>query len=87
MNRNHLLAVLSLLAGCAPTTPRWDSQFGQSARATRAIQVANPAPGMQDTPAGMDGQAARAALLRYEQSFVTPPPPPASLQIGIGGGK
>ena len=77
-----------LLAGCASTTPQWDAQFGLSARATLAAQVGDPAAARKArAPAGLDGQAARAAQQQYEASFAAAAPPPPSLSIGIGGSK
>ena len=79
------LIVLATLAGCAPTTPRWDRAFSHSARATFDAQVIDPAAARAARPApGMDGQTARAAQEHYEKSFGAPPPPPVLL---IGGAK
>ena len=62
-----LLALAATLAGCAETTPRWDSSFGNSVRSTFAAQVINPAAARNTNPAGgMDGQAAMTAHIKYE---------------------
>jgi hypothetical protein len=61
------VAALALLAaGCAGTTPEWDSRFGLSVRTDHAQQVRNPAPATQ-APDGLDGKAAGAAMARYRQ--------------------
>ena len=85
------LALLSgalLLSACAATTPDWDGRFGQAARATLAQQVLHPdAARSADPVAGMDGQAANAAHVRYEKSFAEPKPQPASFTIGVSGAR
>ncbi len=65
--------LLLWLAGCAPTTPQWDSNFGNSVRASVAAQVADPAA-VNNTRSvnGIDGTAARATQKAYERSFLTP---------------
>ncbi len=30
------------VSACVPTTPEWDSQFGETARKTAALQIATP---------------------------------------------
>jgi hypothetical protein len=69
------LAALAVLAGCA-ATPNYDRHFGDAVRQARAAMTINPAaPGNRDPVTGMDGQAAAAALTRYEASFKAPAPP------------
>ncbi len=74
------LAMLSALAACVQSTPRIDSQFGESVRGAvrqqsiRAPGAANPAPA-----AGIDGRAARAALEAYERSFAAPVQDPGAM--------
>jgi type IV pilus biogenesis protein CpaD/CtpE len=70
MARGALLALAATLAGCASTTPQWDSRFGDSVRASLAAQVADPAAARNPNPvAGIDARAASAAQTRYERSF------------------
>lgn len=62
-----LLALAASVTACAPTTPRWDSTFGNSVRSTFAAQVINPAAVRNTDPVtGMDGAAAVAAQKKYE---------------------
>lgn len=81
-----------VLAGCASTTPQWDSHFGDSVRASLAAQVANPAAAAKLDPklaevAGLDGSAARAAMERYERSYAHPESAPAPALITTMGSK
>ena len=80
-----LLALAATLAACAPTSPHWESSFGDSVRASVAAQVADPAAVRNTDPvAGIDGPAARAAQKRYEASFASPSAPEPSVSIGTG---
>ena len=80
-----LLGAAASLAGCAETTPRWDSTFGDSVRSTFASQVANPAAARNTNPvAGMDGRAARTAQEKYERSASEPEPPAMSTSMMNG---
>lgn len=70
-------AALALLAagahGCTSSTPHWDSQFGMATRANLAAQTIDPAASANRNPAaGLDGQAARAAVDNYQRSFAKP---------------
>lgn len=68
-----LLAASAVLAGCAPTAPRYESSFGHSVRAAVAAQTIDPgAVRNVDPVAGIDGRAAAAAQARYEASFRNP---------------
>jgi type IV pilus biogenesis protein CpaD/CtpE len=79
------LALLAALAGCAPSTPRWESSFGNAVRATVAAQVADPAAVRNRNPvSGIDGDAAKAAHTRYARSFGTPSVPEPALISGRG---
>lgn len=83
-----LLAVAASLAACAPTTPRLDSGFGTSVRATFAAQKVNPAAVRNTDPvSGIDGRAARAAHEQYERSFTAPAPSAAPMVSNAGTGK
>jgi hypothetical protein len=81
-----LLLAVAPLAACVQTTPRWDSQFGQSVRTAIASQTMRPeASANRDPVAGIDGKAALGAQQRYEQGFAQPEPPPASILINALG--
>lgn len=78
-----VLAAMTLLAGCASTTPVADSRFGEAVRAARAAQTLNPqASANRDPVKGLDGQAASSAMERYQDSFKTPPKTFEILNIG-----
>jgi hypothetical protein len=77
------LALLAMLAGCATgtvgsatgDTPGYDARFGDAVRQARSAMTIDPQAGtVPDPVAGMDGQAARAAIARYQDSFKLPPP-------------
>jgi hypothetical protein len=73
------------LAGCASTTPNLDAHFGEAVMAARAQQTINPRASLNTDPVnGLDGRAAREAMLRYYDSYRTPPP--SFNVINIGGG-
>jgi type IV pilus biogenesis protein CpaD/CtpE len=68
-----LAMLAAVLAGCAPVAPRWESNFGNSVRATVAAQVADPAAARNANPVvGIDGRAAEHAEERYLRSFAVP---------------
>jgi hypothetical protein len=84
---------LCLLAGCSTTTPDYDNKFGDAVRAARLSMTINPEAGKNpDQVAGMDGNAARETMLRYQDTFKSPPPAinvtniGGSLTSGAGGG-
>lgn len=82
--RTLLFTALAALAaaGCstAPTTVDWN--FGKALNAAKAAQVIDPDAATRARPAaGIDGQAARSSVERYEKSFQTPPPPVTVLNI------
>ena len=86
------LPLACTMAACAlqttPTTPRWDQNFGVSARATLAAQVMHPDAGRSgDTVTGMDGRAAHAAYERYQKANSEPAPQPSAFIIGVSGAK
>lgn len=82
-----LTSTTLVLAGCAPTTPQYDSRFGQSVRMTMAQQVLNPDAGSKDVPESKDGPAARETVVRYRNTFKEPPPPQNVFNIGVGSGQ
>ncbi len=84
--RIHLLPAIffGTLCACAPTTPQWDKQFGDSVRQTRAQQIMNPQAGGDAPVNGVDGVVARESIGRYRGSFREPLPAPAPLSVGMG---
>ena len=81
-----LLASIAM-AGCATKTPYLDDHFGEAVNAAKAQQTINPdASQNTDSVAGVDGQAANAAVDRYHKSFVQPPASTNVFTIGVGGG-
>lgn len=83
------VATIALLAGCA-TAPNYDARFGDSVRDAKMAMIINPAAGTNPDPvAGQDGQAARAAFTRYQDTFKAPPPVVNVINIGgaVGGSK
>ena len=74
------------MVGCASTTPILDEHFGATVNAAKAQQTINPDASLDTNPvAGIDGQAADAAINRYHKSFVAPPASTNVFNIGIGG--
>ena len=70
-----LLILLTLLSGCVSTTPEYDKRFGDAVRQSRLEMTINPNAGSTaDAALGLDGTAAREALVRYQSTFKTPPP-------------
>lgn len=79
------IAALALLAGCS-TTPDYDARFGDSVRQARLAMTINPGAGANPDPVtGLDGPAAREAIIRYQDSFKTPPPVVNVINIGAVG--
>jgi hypothetical protein len=64
-----------LLAGCGTTaTPGYDARFGDAVRQAKALQTLDPEAGRNADPVtGIDGQAGKSAIDRYQESFRTPP--------------
>lgn len=79
--------VASALCGCA-VTPHYDERFGSAVRDAKLASTVDPAAGKNPDPAaGLDGKAARDALILYQTSFKAPPPAVNVINIGgsIGG--
>jgi len=87
MSRLTLFAAVFCLAGCS-TTPNYDRQYGAGVREARLAMTLHPNAGASGDPAsGQDGQAAREALLRYQDSYKAPPPVVNVINIGNGVAK
>ena len=92
MNKRFFLAVnvaaigVVLSSGCAPTSPRYDSHFGESVRMLTAQQTINPDAGSKQVPEAMEGAAARETIVGYRDSFRDPPAPQNTFTIGVGSG-
>jgi hypothetical protein len=72
-----------------PTTPRLDCDFGDSVNMAVARQTLDKDAAVKNAKkdvAGLDGVAAREALVRYQKSFQTPEPTPNVFSIGVSGG-
>jgi len=81
-----LLASVAL-AGCATQTPNLDQHFGDAVNAAKAQQTINPDASQNTDPvAGVDGQAAKAAIDRYHKSYEQPPATTNIFNIGVGTG-
>ena len=84
-----LVLPLSLLAACASTTPNYDAKFGSALREAKLKMTINPDAGKKPSQVtGMDGQAAHQTMIRYHDSFKSPPPAVNVINIGgrIGSG-
>jgi uncharacterized protein YceK len=89
MNKLAILLLLGLTAGCASVTPNYDARFGEAVREAKLKMIINPDAGKNPDPvAGMDGKAARDAIILYQGTYKAPPPVVNVINIGgIGGGK
>jgi len=91
MTKSLALVLLALLAGCAVSpTPNYDLRFGEAVRSARQQMTLNPNASSNAVPAaGLDGRAAREALVRYQDSFKAPPPVVNVINIGgsVAGGQ
>lgn len=84
MKKYAIALLICLLAACSTTTPDYDKKFGDAVREARLKMTINPDAGKNpDQAAGMDGKAAREAVILYQGTFKTPPP--AVNVINIGG--
>ncbi|MBA2676219.1 hypothetical protein [Ramlibacter sp.] len=84
MLHKTILPIALLLAGCATSspTPDYDLRFGDALRDARARQTLNPAAASIASTPGMDGRAAREALILYQGTFRQPPPVVNVINIG-----
>jgi type IV pilus biogenesis protein CpaD/CtpE len=75
------------LVGCINPSPVVDKNFGKAVNAAKAQQTINPDASLNKDPvAGIDGQAADAAMSRYHRSFVQPAVTPNVFNIGVSSG-
>jgi hypothetical protein len=82
MNQLTCCVVLTMLAGCS-TTLNYDLRFGDAVRQARgAMTINRQASENPDPAAGIDGQAAREAIGRYQDSYKAPPPVVNVINIG-----
>lgn len=89
MNKSLAFVLLALLGGCAVSpTPNYDLRFGDAVRESRQQMTLNPDAGANAGPVvGMDAKSAREAMVRYQDSFKSPPPVVNVINIGgaVGG--
>lgn len=81
------ILVAAGLVGCVNPAPVLDDNFGKAVNAAKAQQTINPDASLNTDPvAGVDGQAADAAMNRYHRSFVQPAVTPNVFNIGVSSG-
>ena len=72
---------------CLATSPRLDARFGDTVNVAKAQQTLNlDASKNRNVVAGIDGKAAQDTILRYHESFKSPPPPSNVFTIGVSSG-
>lgn len=75
------------ISACSTYPSGVDRTFGGSVRQIVQLQTANPdAPVHGKTQAHSDGQSAKSAVDRYQQSFDVIPLPTNVFNIGVGSG-
>ena len=84
MEKLAIALLLSLLTACSTTvTPNYDAKFGSAVREAKLKMTINPDAGKKpDLVVGVDGIAARETIIRYQDSFKTPPPVINVINIG-----
>ena len=90
MNKLAIALLFGPLAGCSSVTPNYDARFGDAVREAKLKMTIDPnASKNPDQVAGMDGKAAREAIILYQGTFKAPPPVVNVINIGGGlaGGK
>jgi hypothetical protein len=89
MNLKVLISAISLtvLCGCANTTPYLENRFGEAVNSAIAQQTINPDASLNTDPvAGIDGQSAADSIDGYHSTFKAPPPTFNVININSGGG-
>lgn len=77
--------ITAALAGCVAPAPHLEAHFGDAVRQAVAQQTLNPNASLNPDPvSGIDGEAAKNAADRYQETFKSPPP--VVNVINIGGG-
>ncbi len=82
-------ATLVAAAGCAPLTPRLDSDFASSVRLAVSAQTLDRAAAARNAgndASGLDGATAKEVINRYQKSFRAPEPTSSVFTIGVSGG-
>jgi hypothetical protein len=84
MTKSLVLVSLALLGGCVSSaTPNYDARFGDAVRQAREQMTLNPNAATNAAPvAGMDGVAAREAIILYQGASKAPPPVVNVINIG-----
>ncbi len=73
MKKLPIALLLCLLAACS-TTPDYNSKFGDAVREAKLKMTINPDAGKNpDLAMGLDGKAARNAMVRYTGKTQQPP--------------
>jgi hypothetical protein len=82
--------MLLATAGCAPLTPRLDSDFAGAVRQAVTTQTRDRSAAARNAgmdAAGLDGVAAKEVMDRYQKSFRTPEATASVFTIGVSGGQ
>lgn len=81
------LVAAGALTGCVDPLPRLDEKLGDAVNMAKAQQTINPDASRNTDPVvGLDGQAAKSVIDRYQKSYQSPPPPVNVITIGVGSG-
>lgn len=83
----RLLLITSFMAasaGCAPTTPLLDKEFGNTVRLLREQQTIDPNASANTAATALDANAANGVMDRYRASYQRPAPPTNVFTIGVG---
>lgn len=84
-NFTSVIFIVFSVQGCANYTSAVDNNFGASVKEAVFTQSANSVPKSSlNQQAPVDGQAAKSAVDRYQQSFEAPSALPAGLNTGAG---
>jgi hypothetical protein len=75
-----------MLGGCTSLAPHLEANFGDAVLAATMRETLDPdGGGRARAVAGLDGEAANAAVKRYQKSFANPAPPTSVFTIGVSG--